>query len=314
MDYLDEIVGQETAKRFVRTAIKKDNLYNLLFIGPKGVGKRLFGFALAKALNCPPHSTNFRLIAPIPSRIKNKKERIYEYTKLYMPEYPLIHVEDRTSILIEQIRELIESLVHMPNAQSKRVVLILEADRMTPAAANCFLKTLEEPPLDTVFVLTTSRPNFLLPTIRSRCRIVPFNYLTNDQIKDIVLEGTDVFHIGSPGEIMQLQNNNLLDQVSDIFKNSPLDAKQASILAKTYERKKIVDLLYPLLLLYRLVLYTKLHLTDNSRFQDIISKKAKSISLTETINTIMLLNYSINILEQNPNHLLLLFSILTKLP
>ncbi|GAJ21897.1 unnamed protein product, partial [marine sediment metagenome] len=108
--------------------------------------------------------------------IKDKEDKIFEYTKHYLPENTVVELEDRTAILIEQIRNVIKRLIHMPDIGSKRVVLVLEADRMTDAAANCFLKTLEEPPLDTVFILTSSRPNSLLPTIRSRCQAVPLSY------------------------------------------------------------------------------------------------------------------------------------------
>ena len=314
INYLDEIIGQETAKRFIRTALKKGNLYNFLFVGPKGVGKRRFGFVLAKTLNCPTNSPNFLLVAPIPSKIKDKRDKIYEYTKQYLPENSVVEIEDRSSILIEQIRGVIERLVHMPSLGSRRVVLILEADRMTDEAANCFLKTLEEPPLDTIFILTTSRPNFLLPTIHSRCQKVPFYYLNNEQIKNIIFEGNDVLQIGSPGEILVLQQNNLIENVFDIFKNSPLDIKTAATIAKEFESKKVVNLLYPLLLLYRLILYRKLNIAINSAMALELTKKANNIPLEKIINTVTMLNYNINILEQNPNRLLLLFNILTKLP
>jgi len=313
-DYFDEIVGQETAKRFVRTAIKKENLYNFLFIGPKGVGKRLLGFAFARTLNCPPGSPNFILVAPIPSKIKDKEDKIYEYTKHYLPENPVVELEDRTAILIEQIRDVIKRLIHMPGIGSKRAVLILEADRMTLEAANCFLKTLEEPPLDTVFILTSSRPNFLLPTIRSRCQTVPFNYLNNQQIKNIIFEHNNEFLIGSPGEILILQEHNLVSQASDIFKNCPLDTGTAAVTAREYERKKIIDLLYPLLLMYRLVFYKKLDIAIESSFDDVVNKKANNISMEKIISTLAMLNNNINMLEQNPNRLLLLFNLLTKLP
>lgn len=313
VDYLDEIIGQDTAKRFIHTAIKKKKLYNFLFVGPKGVGKRLLGFALAKTLNSPPNSPNFILVAPIPSKIKNKVDKIYEYTKQYLPEYPVIEVEDRASILIEQIRNIIQRLIYMPASGSQRVVLILEADKMTAEAANCFLKTLEEPPLDTVFILTTSRPNFLLPTIRSRCQIVPFNYLSNDQIESIIFDGHDEFRLGSPGEILTLRQNNFIDCAYTIFKYSPLDTKTAAAKAKELERKKTIDIFYPLLLLYRLVLYKKLNINIHSAFEGEIIKKANNISLEDTVNTLMMLNHSINMLEQNPNQLLLLFNTLAKL-
>lgn len=313
-DYLDEIIGQETAKRFIRTAVKKENLYNFLFTGPRGVGKRLLSFALAKTLNCLPDSANFILVAPIPSKIKDKEDKIFEYTKHYLPENTVVELEDRTAILIEQIRNVIKRLIHMPDIGSKRVVLVLEADRMTDAAANCFLKTLEEPPLDTVFILTSSRPNSLLPTIRSRCQAVPLSYLNNQQIKNILFECNDEFLIGSPGEILLLQEHDLVSRASGIFENCPLDTETAAATAKEYERKKIIDLLYPLLLMYRLVLYKKLNIALKSTIDDAVNKKANNISLDKIINTLGMLNNNINILEQNPNRLLLLFNLLTKLP
>lgn len=314
MDYLDEIIGQKTAKRFIRTALKTGNLYNFLFIGPRGVGKRRFSFALAKTLHCPPDSPNFILVAPIPSKIKDKENKIYEYTKQYLPENPIVELEDRTAILIEQIRNVIKRLIHMPDIGSKRIVLILEADRMTDAAANCFLKTLEEPPLDTLFILTSSRPRFLLPTIRSRCRTVPFNYLSNDHISSIIFAANDEFYTGSPGEILILREHDLINNIYTIFKSCPLDIGTAAKTALEYERKKIVDLLYPLLLMYRCVLYEKLAINLDSSIDEMVSKKARSLPLDRIINALNLLNNSINALEQNPNRLLLLFNILIQLP
>jgi len=314
VDYLDEIVGQETAKQFIRTALKSGNLYNFLLCGPKGVGKRLFAFALAKLLNCPYHTPNFILITPIPSKIKEKKDKIHEYTTQYLPTNSVVEVEDRASILIEQIRDLIERLIHMPSLGAKRVVLILEADRMTDEAANCFLKTLEEPPLDTVFILTTSRPNFLLPTIHSRCQKVPFTYLNNEQINNIVFEGHDEFQLGSPGEILMLQQNSLVSNVFDIFIKAPLDIQTAATLANDLQGKKLMDLFYPLLLFYRLVFYQKMGMAVNTKNKQEVMKKANNISLEKITGAIMLLNNSINSLDQNPNRLLLLFNVLIQLP
>jgi len=314
IDYLDEIVGQEIAKRFVRTTIKKGNLYNLLFIGPRGVGKRIFAFALAKTIGCPPNSPNFILVGPIPAKLKEKEDKIFEYSKRYFPEFPILEIEDRASILIDQIRSIMERLILMPDLGKKRIVLVIEADRMTEEAANCFLKTLEEPPVDTIFILTSSRPNFLLPTIRSRCQIVPFNYLKPSQITEILFEGKDEFLLGSPGEILFLKENNLIDRVYDIFKNAPLSIVTVANKAKELERKRLVEIFYPLLLLYRLAFYKKLAIKINSPYEQEIIKKANGISLDKILNTVMMLNYNINLLEQNPNHLLLLFDTLLKLP
>lgn len=314
IDYLDEIVGQETAKKFIRTAIKKENLYNFLLTGPKGVGKRSFGFSLGKMLNCTPTSPNFILLGPIPSKIRDKEEKIFEYTKTYLPDNPVVEFEDRAAILIEQIRNLISRLVHMPSIGSKRVVLIIEADRMTAEAANCFLKTLEEPPLDTFFILTSSRPSSLLPTIRSRCQQVRFTHLKGEQIRKIIFEGQDDYFLGSPGEIMIFQENELLDIACGIFKKCPLSTDTAAKMAKENERKKIIDILYPLLLMYRLLLYKKMEISIDTSLEPILNKKIKLLTLEQIMRVIDLLNTSICSLERNPNHLLLLFNILMKLP
>jgi len=314
VDYLEEIVGQETAKRFVKTALKKGSLYNFLLTGPKGVGKRIFGFALAKTLGCPLSSSNFMLLGPIPAKLKEKDDKIHEYSKKYRPEFAVVKVEDRESILIEQIRNLIGRLVHMPAEGKKRVVLIIEADKMTDAAANCFLKTLEEPPLDTVFILTSSRPNYLLPTIRSRCQIVPFTYLTDKQVSSILFDTKDEFLLGSPGELMNLRENELFARVVAVFKEAPLDAATAAARAREFERKNLADFLYQLLLLYRLVLYSKLNIKVESSCEVVVTEKAKAVNLEETLKTALLLNKNINSLEQNPNRLLLLFNTLIRLP
>jgi DNA polymerase-3 subunit delta' len=283
-------------------------------VGPRGVGKRLFGFALAKTLGCPLNSPNFHLITPIPSKIKEKKERIQEYARKYLPDNALIEVEDRASILIEQMRNLTERLVHMPSVDTKRVVLILEAERMTHPAANYFLKTLEEPPVDTVFILTSSRPEYLLLTIRSRCQIVPFTYLKAKQIAEVVFDGRDDFLLGSAGEVLALRDSGVIDNGLEIFKKAPLSVRSAALCANTYERRRIVDLYYPLLLLYRLVFYKKLNMVGHTVYDFEIARKAKRITMNRTIDTIMLLNHNINLLEKNPNRVLHLFNVLLRLP
>jgi len=314
-DYLDEIVGQETAKKYVRTSLKKGKLYNLLLAGPKGVGKRMLAFALAKTLGCPLNSPNFYLLGPIPSGIREKEDKIAEYQKKYRPEFPIVDVEDRTNILIEQVRKLIDQqLGLMPRVESKRVVLILEADKMTEEAANCFLKTLEEPPLDTIFVLTSSRIDSLLPTIRSRCQTVHLSYLAGNYIKSIIYDGQDEFNLNSPGEILILQENKAVDKALEIFQKTPLPCADAANFAREFEKRKLVEILYPLLLIYRLVLYRKLNLPTESGYSALVTKKAERIPLDKILAAVTLLNANINSLEHNPNHLLLLFNTLLKLP
>jgi len=73
---------------------------------------------------------------------------------------------------VDPIRELARQIQHTPQSGTRKVALIHEADRMNASAANAFLKTLEEPPLDTTILLIATRPHALLPTIRSRCQFL----------------------------------------------------------------------------------------------------------------------------------------------
>lgn len=315
MDYLDEIIGQETAKKFIRNALKKDQIYNLLLAGPKGVGKRLTAFALSKTLGCPPHSPNFMLIAPVPPTIKEKEkdEKIFEYMKIYFPENAIIKVEDHSSITIRQIRHLIEWLLLMPAKGTKRIVVILEADRMNEESANSFLKTLEEPPIDTLFILTSSRPDFLIPTIRSRCQVVKFSYLNNAQIENIIFEGKDNFYLGSPGEILYLRDNNIFTTASEIFKKAPLSTENAAKFARELAGENLTDFFYCLLLLYRSVFYKQLNQPISKELEMEVNTKARKVSCEKIIKTILMLNNCINLLGYNPNYLILLFNTLIRL-
>ncbi len=312
MDHLDEIIGQEIAKRFLRNALRKECLYNLLLAGPRGVGKRTTAFALAKTLGCPFDSPSFMLVAPVPPL--DKEEKMDEYLKNYLPGNATVHIEDRATIGINQIRRLVERLLLLPQKEKKRVVIILEADRMNEEAANAFLKTLEEPPLDTIFILTSSRPEYLIPTIRSRCQIVKFSYLKPEEIKNIIFDGEDKFFLGSPGEILFLRESNTMEIARNILKKTPFSVAAAAKLVKEFEEEKLAELLYALLILYRNLLYKQLHLSIVDEFDEELTRKAQKISREKLIDILLFLNSNINSLEYNPNYRILLLNTFLRLP
>ncbi|WP_252257834.1 DNA polymerase III subunit [Erythrobacter aurantius] len=90
------------------------------------------------------------------------------------------------SIRVDQIREMQRRLTVRPTLGSRRVVIIHPADDMEVNSANALLKSLEEPPAGTFFMLVTHRPARLLPTIRSRCRILRFPTLTDRQLEEML--------------------------------------------------------------------------------------------------------------------------------
>jgi len=95
------------------------------------------------------------------------------------------------TISIERIREL-RRVSSLKPLEGRRVVIIAEADKMTPEASNALLKILEEPPADMQMILTSSRDAGLLPTIISRCQRIDFNLLTNAEVAAALLERKSV--------------------------------------------------------------------------------------------------------------------------
>ncbi len=89
---------------------------------------------------------------------------------------------DTGAIKVEQVRDAIDRTAYRPFEGRRRVVIIDEADALAVAAQNALLKTLEEPPPASVFVLVTSRPDVLLPTVRSRCQRLRFGRLAPGEV------------------------------------------------------------------------------------------------------------------------------------
>jgi DNA polymerase-3 subunit delta' len=145
---------------------------SLLFAGPEGVGKRLTAIALAQALNCErPTETSIGRdscgTCPQCTRIARGVHA----------DVLVVEPGDTGAIKIEQIREVIERSGYRPFEGRRRVVIVDHAEALGVSAQDAILKTLEEPPSASVFVLITDRPDLLVPTVRSRCQRLRFGPL-----------------------------------------------------------------------------------------------------------------------------------------
>ena len=98
------------------------------------------------------------------------------------PDVLFVEPGDNGSIKIDQVRDVVDRAAYRPFEGRRRVVIIDEADALVPPAQNALLKTLEEPPPSSVFILVTARPDMLLPTVRSRCPQLRFRPLSADEI------------------------------------------------------------------------------------------------------------------------------------
>ena len=143
----------------------------LLFAGPHNVGKRSTALALAKALNCPEGQGEACGQCPTCRKIG---QGVHPDVLLVEPEGQFIR--------IDQVREVVGSLALNPFEAKKRVVVVAEAARMNPQAAHAFLKTLEEPPADTLIVLCAAGAAQLLETIVSRCLAIRFAPLPEETV------------------------------------------------------------------------------------------------------------------------------------
>jgi DNA polymerase-3 subunit gamma/tau len=161
----DELVGQEHIVRTLRNAIALDRVaHAYLFCGPRGTGKTTTARLLAKAVNC--------LAADTSQRPCNACVSCLSITSGANPD--IIEIDAASNRGIDDIRDLRERVRFAPAQLRSKVYIVDEAHQITGAAANAFLKTLEEPPTHTRFILATTDPEELLPTIVSRCQRFDF--------------------------------------------------------------------------------------------------------------------------------------------
>jgi DNA polymerase-3 subunit delta' len=162
------IVGHDRQVTILKRALANDALaHAYLFSGESGIGKRMTAIALAAAVNCTAGGTDGGCGECPPCR------------RVASGSHPDVHyiTPDGEEIKIDQIRQVQGDLALKPFEGLKKTLVVDSAERMNQASANAFLKTLEEPPGDTLIILITSMPQSLLPTIRSRCQEIRFQPL-----------------------------------------------------------------------------------------------------------------------------------------
>ena len=149
---------------------------SLIFAGPEGVGKKLTAVATAQLLNC---------VSPAASRAVPGREPLAldacgtcpactRIARGVHSDVLIVEPGDTGSIRIEQVRDVIDRTAYRPFEGRWRVVIIDGADALVAAAQNALLKTLEEPPSSSMFILVTAHPDALLPTVQSRCQRLRF--------------------------------------------------------------------------------------------------------------------------------------------
>ena len=175
-----KIVGHHRLIGLVGRAIAADSLPpSLILSGPDGVGKRQFALAVAQSLNCVDPVTD-----PA-TGLRDACGRCVACGKIVRGNHAdvlLVGPDDGGSIKIDVIRQLVGQTAYRPFEGRTRIVIVDQADQMGEDSQNALLKTLEEPPSRNAFILVTSHPDLLLPTIRSRCCQLRFGPLAPAEI------------------------------------------------------------------------------------------------------------------------------------
>jgi DNA polymerase III subunit delta' len=167
----NELKEQRQVAERLRRSLKHGRLaHAYLFAGPRGSGKEVVARALAKALNCLKHEHD--CCAESAGRCESCR-RVDEDVH---PDVYWVRPESKSRrIQVDQMRELMKAVNLRSSMGGVKIGIIVDADCMNEAASNAFLKTLEEPPAQTVIILLSSEPQRLLPTILSRCLKISFS-------------------------------------------------------------------------------------------------------------------------------------------
>jgi DNA polymerase-3 subunit delta' len=184
-----QITGHRPVLELLARAVSRGSVPpTLIFAGPEGVGKRLAAVALAQALNCQERHDSE--IGGQPMSLGNdacgKCSACTRIARGIHSDVLVVEPGETGSIKIDQIREAIDRAAYRPFEGRRRVVIVDGADALVGEAQNALLKTLEEPPPSSVFVLVTSRPDLLLPTVLSRGHRLRFGALPESDVAAVL--------------------------------------------------------------------------------------------------------------------------------
>jgi len=239
-----KIIGQSNLKKIFVNIISKNKFANsYIFYGKEGIGKDAFAIELAKIFNCINYieksgacdeckycrqiqnlnSPLVKFIIALPTGKKKTQNEDpltaldSESYQIYLEElnlksnnlYYKINIPDANSIRIDSIRNLINEANFTIETNKKKFFIISECDKLNEQSSNALLKILEEPPKNSHFILTTSKPQTLLPTIWGRCQKIKFDNISDDELKLYINSNNTNLSTDEINLIVQLSNGSL---------------------------------------------------------------------------------------------------------
>ncbi|HUW23218.1 MAG TPA: DNA polymerase III subunit gamma/tau [bacterium] len=237
----DEIVGQEHVSKTLKNAITSGKVaHAYLFSGPRGIGKTTTARILAKALNCKESPT------PQPC---NKCISCVEIVR--GSSIDVLEIDGASNRGIDEIRALRENVKFAPISSRYKIYIIDEAHQITHDAFNALLKTLEEPPPHVIFMLATTQPERIPPTILSRCqrfsfKLIPqkkifdrLNYIVGKEKLKIEKEVLNLIAYRGEGSLRDAQS--LLDQVISYAGNKKIGLEETNFILGVLPFERLVE-------------------------------------------------------------------------
>ena len=201
----DEVVGQEYIVKILKNTIKNKRIaHAYLFAGPRGTGKTTIAKLFAKAINC--EDFNEEACDNCPSCLAFKENN--------HPD--IIELDAASNNSVDDIREIIEQVPYSPIVGKYKVYIIDEVHMLSSSAFNALLKTLEEPPAHVVFILATTDPQKIIPTVLSRCQRYNFSKISNLNMEKKMVEILNKEHLQ--------YENKALDEVAMLAEGGMRDA------------------------------------------------------------------------------------------
>jgi DNA polymerase III subunit delta' len=183
------LIGHEAAERALAEALASGRMHHAwLIAGPQGIGKATLAYRFARAALAEPSERAPDSLAVADDTRAARQVRALSHPGLLVIRRPWDDKGKRfaQSIPVDEVRKLRAFLGHSAGEGAWRVVIVDEANELNINAANALLKSLEEPPARTVFLLVSSAPGRLLPTIRSRCRTLALQPLASEALRAAV--------------------------------------------------------------------------------------------------------------------------------